>query len=167
MSGENGLRWYAGNGSNPVSWNLASDVQLFNTSGQLTASTASDKRLKENITNLVSTDALTKVKALQGVSFEWNNIIKRKKAKGYPDGIQYGFIAQDVKEVWPDAHIISDSDEYDKDCPTHTMDENDTYYGEIEGVRQEKLIPLLVESIKAQQTMIEALQAEVKALKGE
>ena len=45
------------------------------------------------------------------------------------------------------------------------MDKNDTYYGEIEGVKQEKLIPLLVESIKAQQAMIEALQAEVAALK--
>ena len=47
------------------------------------------------------------------------------------------------------------------------MNKNDTYYGEIQGVRQEKLIPLLVESIKAQQAMIETLQAEVKALKGE
>ena len=166
VSGQRGVRWYNGSGGNPISWNNASDVQLFNTSGQLTASTASDRRLKDNITNLNSTDALTKLKALQAVSFEWNDTIKRKKNSGYPDGTQYGFIAQDVKEIWPDAHIISDTDEYIGDSPTHTMDENDTYYGEIEGVRQEKLIPLLVESIKAQQAMIETLQAEVAELKG-
>ena len=106
------------------------------------------------------------MKELQAISFEWNDTIKAKKGIAYPDGIQYGFIAQDVKEVWPDAHVISDYDEYDEDSPTHAMNKNDTYYGEIQGVRQEKLIPLLVESIKAQQVMIEALQAEVAELKG-
>ena len=68
--------------------------------------------------------------------------------------------------MWPDAHTISDNDVYEEDNATLTMDENDTYYGDIEGVRQEKLIPLLVESIKAQQAMIETLQAEVAELKG-
>ena len=167
ITGDSGIRWYAGNGSTPNSWNVANNVQLFNASGVMVASTSSDRRLKDNITNLDSTEALTKVKALQAVSFEWNEIIKRKRTKAYADGTQYGFIAQDVKEVWPDAHIISDSDKYDETSPTEVMDKDDTYYGDIEGVRQEKLIPLLVESIKAQQTMIEALQAEVKALKGE
>mgnify|MGYP001184017164 CR=1 FL=1 len=171
ISGDNGIRWYAGDttasGGNPTSWNHASDVQLFTKAGVMVASTSSDRRLKDNITNLDSTHALTKLKALQAVSFEWNDTIKTKKGIAYPEGIQYGFIAQDVKEVWPDAHIISDYDEYDEDSPTHTMNKNDTYYGEIQGVRQEKLIPLLVESIKAQQAMIETLQAEIKALKGE
>ena len=169
ISGESGIKWYVGDSNGPggssVQWNVANAVTLFNRSGVMVASTGSDRRLKENITNLDSTDALTKVKALQAVSFEWNDTIKRKRATGHPDGIQYGFIAQDVKEVWPDAHIISDHDFYVEDTPTETMDKNDTYYGDIEGVRQEKLIPLLVESIKAQQAMIEALQAEVAALK--
>ena len=170
ISGDNGIRWYAGDttagSGNPTSWNHASDYQLFTNAGVMVAATGSDRRLKDNITNLDSTDALTKVKALQAISFEWNDTIKAKKGIAYPDGIQYGFIAQDVKEVWPDAHVISDYDEYDEESPTHAMNKNDTYYGEIQGVRQEKLIPLLVESIKAQQVMIEALQAEVAELKG-
>ena len=164
-----GIRWYAGDtssGGASSSWNHASNVQLFNKSGVMTATTSSDKRLKDNITNLSSSEALEKVKALQAVSFEWNEIIRGKKGNAFPEGTQYGFIAQDVKKVWADAHIISDTDFYHAESATGAMEKDDIYYGDIEGVRQEKLIPLLVESIKEQQALIETLQKEMEELKG-
>jgi len=162
-----GIRWYAGDtsaGGASSSWNHASNVQLFNKSGVMTASTGSDKRLKDNITNLSSSEALEKVNALQAVSFEWNEIIRGKKGNAYPEGTQYGFIAQDVKKVWADAHIISDTDFYHAENATGAMEKDDIYYGDIEGVRQEKLIPLLVESIKEQQTIIDDLKARIEKL---
>ena len=145
-----GLGWYwysSDNGSS--SWNVAAGGQVMNNVGQWTGGTSSDRRLKDNITNMSSSDALTKVAQLQGVSYTWKDEIQKKFGTGpYPEGTHHGFIAQDVKTVWPDAHIISDSDnesDFDDD-PTKDV-KDDVYYGDIEGVKLEKMVPLLVEAI--------------------
>jgi len=155
-SGDNGIRWYASsNGSG--SWNVASDVQLFNASGQLTASSASDERLKNNIVDYTIADALTKVNALRPVSFEWNDTIKRKKGTEYADGTHVGFIAQEVETVFPEACLISDTDQYDAESP-FDLDPDDTYYGDIKGVRAEKMVPILVGAIKELTRRLELLE---------
>ena len=137
-----------------------------NSAGQWTGGTSSDRRLKDNITNMSTSDALTKVSQLQGVSYTWKDEVQKKFGTGpYPEGTHYGFIAQDVKTVWPEAHIITQADnesDFDED-PTHDV-KDDVYYGEIEGVKMEKMVPLLVEAIKELKKENDALKARVTTL---
>ena len=139
-----------------------------NSTGVWTGGTSSDRRLKENITNMSSSDALAKVTQLQGVSYSWTDEVRKKYgASSYPEGTHHGFIAQDVKTVWPDAHIISDIDnESDfNDDPTRDV-KDDVYYGEIEGVKMEKMVPLLLEAIKELNAKNQALEERINTLEG-
>lgn len=96
----------------------------------------SDRQLKTNILSLDSTDSLSKILNLQGVSFSW-------KANGRKD---VGLIAQDVEKVFPD--LVST----DKETGLKSVE-----YG--------NLIAPLIEAVKAQQGEIDALKKEVEALK--
>ena len=58
----------------------------------------SDARLKKNITPLSSQEMLNKLLALQGVTYEWDD---NKTGTQRPEGIQYGFTAQNIQEVFP------------------------------------------------------------------
>lgn len=99
---------------------FANDIRI-DANGNLTTNT-SDERLKENITPL--TGALDKVKALQGVTYQW------KDRNAGTDAVRLGFIAQQVESVEP-LLVFTNNDE-------------DGYKGlHIDGV-----IPLLVEAIK-------------------
>ena len=66
--------------------------------------TSSDRRLKKNIQPLSAEKMLEKLLAIQGVTYEWNDITGRPR----PEGIQYGFIAQNVQEVFPS--LVSEDD---------------------------------------------------------
>ncbi|MDP3902314.1 MAG: tail fiber domain-containing protein, partial [bacterium] len=54
----------------------------------------SDRSLKKDITNLASSDSLSKLSLLQAVNFRWLNQDS--------EDLRYGFIAQDVESVFPD-----------------------------------------------------------------
>jgi hypothetical protein len=58
----------------------------------------SDARLKKNITPLSSEKMLNDLLALQGVTYEWNDTTT---GNDRPTGIQYGFTAQNIQEVFP------------------------------------------------------------------
>ena len=58
-------------------------------------SCGSDRTLKKDITDLNTTDLLTKVAALTPVAYHWNT-------QADTDPLQYGFIAQDVQAQFPD-----------------------------------------------------------------
>jgi cell division protein FtsB len=58
----------------------------------------SDARLKKNIKQLSSEKVLNQILQLQGVTYEWND---DKTGNIRPEGIQYGFTAQNIKEVFP------------------------------------------------------------------
>jgi IMP dehydrogenase/GMP reductase len=102
---------------------------------------ASDGRFKKNIEPLQ--ESLEKVLQLQGVSYEM-------KTAEFPNqyfnaGQQVGLIAQEVEKIVPE--VVS---------------ENPDGYKAID---YSKLVPLLIESIKAQQAMLLKQQAEIDALK--
>ncbi len=59
----------------------------------------SDARLKKNITSLSSNDVLQKMLKLQGVTYEWDD---DKTGNKRPEGLQYGFTAQNIQEVFPE-----------------------------------------------------------------
>ena len=105
----------------------------------------SDQRLKENVTDL--SNCLDTVKSLRGVNFTWID---------NPDaGNQVGFIAQEVEEHVPEI-VINDAEE-ESVMPDGSIN---THYKNVE---YGKLVPVLVEAIKEQQTMIESLQARLDA----
>jgi hypothetical protein len=96
----------------------------------------SDSRLKDNLTLI--TTPVDKIKSLRGVEFDWNS----GEHVGTHD---VGLIAQDVEAVLPEA-VTTQEDGY-------------------KNLAYTKVIPLLVEAMKEQQTMIEALRAEIELLK--
>ena len=99
--------------------------------------TSSDYRLKENIEPLAN--GLQRLLQLNPVQFDW----KSDKTSSE------GFIAHEVQEIFSDA--ISGEKDGEQ---TQGMD-----YG--------RITPLLVKAIQEQQTQIDALQSEIKILKGE
>ena len=102
----------------------------------------SDARLKTNIKALSSSEMLHKVLQMQGVNFEWND---KQTGSTRPEGLQYGFIAQDLQKIWPEM-VIEDG-----------MGYLTTAYGTFD--------PMLVESIKALNAKIEKLERLLPPIK--
>ena len=123
----------------------------------------SDRRLKKNITKI--SDWRDILFGLNGYRYEWNDI--GKKILDDPkenDGVKVGLIAQEVEAVLPQAAAVQlmqykdnkdgvliprDDINYDPEKPYLT-------------VREEKLIPVLVEALKAAHERIDALEALIK-----
>jgi hypothetical protein len=97
----------------------------------------SDERLKKNIAPLKS--SLDKVMKLNGISYEW------KAAEKQMEGREIGLLAQDVEKVLPEL-VLMDSKGY-------------------KSLAYDKLIPVLVEAMKEQQSVIKHQAAEIKELK--
>ena len=109
--------------------------------GDITAFYTSDARLKTNVTNITS--AASKVSQLNGVTFNWNNAaVELGKSANVTEA---GVIAQEVQQVLPEA-----------------VTERDNGYL---AVHYEKLVPLLIEAIKEQQSTIDQLSSDMAALK--
>ena len=109
-------------------------------SGEITAHTASDKRLKKNITNMSSSlDVLDK---LRPVSYNWNDKAKELNSNK-TDDLDYGLIAQEVEEVLPEI--------------VHNI-----YEEEYKSIDYLKLVPLLVGSVKELKERVEYLEKELK-----
>ncbi len=107
--------------------------------GDITAYYSSDKRYKNNIQPI--TDALAKVRTLNGVTWEWNDDVN-EVTKAAP---KTGLIAQEVQSVLPEV----------------VKEKEDGYLG----LDYAKMMGLMVEAIKEQQLQIEALRIEVADLK--
>jgi hypothetical protein len=58
----------------------------------------SDSRLKKYITPINGEDVLEKLLQLKGITYEWND---DKTGYNRPGGLQYGFTAQNVQQVFP------------------------------------------------------------------
>lgn len=89
-----------------VNWNVGTAPTVaFAVNGEASKSTAgawnvtSDKRLKKNIKTIEPSTALELLTKLRGVTYEWNDA---KTGLDRPDYIQYGFIAQELREVFPE-----------------------------------------------------------------
>ena len=114
----------------------------------------SDIRLKKNITPL--TGALDRVKQLRGVSFDWD-VAANPRLK-LSAGKKIGFIAQEVADVLPD--VVSEARFRFEDEQGNVVSD-DTY----SGIAYSQLIPVLVEAIKEQQTIIDEQSQEIAEIK--
>jgi hypothetical protein len=122
------------NGSFGGSANLTFDgANLYAWQGDIVAYAASDKRLKNNISNISS--PIEKIKQINGVNFEWSD-----KQSAYA-GKDVGVIAQEVEKVLPE--VVAERED-----------------GHL-AVKYEKIIPLLIEAIKDQQKEIEELKSKL------
>jgi hypothetical protein len=110
----------------------------------------SDKRLKENITNI--SGALEKLKLINGVTYNSNDVAE---SFGYTDrSLQVGVIAQEIQEILPQAVKLAP---FDTDYINgKEFSKSGDYYLT---VQYERLIPLLIEAIKE-------LSKEIDILKG-
>lgn len=106
---------------------------------------SSDERLKKNINQIDSKNAIDKILALRGVNFEWNDT--RPDALSRPEGMQYGMIAQDIVKVFgEDEHFVG------KD--------NDDYYTASYG----NYDPLFIESFRYLKNENETMKAQIGVL---
>ena len=127
---------------------------------------SSDGRLKENIVQI--SHPLEKIKQLRGVIYDWKEEVYEMGFTPMGDGKQeMGLIAQEVQKVIPcavttapfDTPLIESDDGKRWDGnPKHNPD--DPYLT----VAYDRIVPLLVESINAQQKLIEEMQNKIKKL---
>jgi trimeric autotransporter adhesin len=104
----------------------------------------SDRRLKKDIVTFSEEKALKKLLALRGVTYEWND---NQTGSQRPEGVQYGFIAQEIQEVFPENVAMDNLGYYQ------------TAYGTYDA--------LYVQSIKALHSKIKILETENKYLKNQ
>ncbi|APY08694.1 hypothetical protein BWZ20_10435 [Winogradskyella sp. J14-2] len=102
----------------------------------------SDRRLKKNIKTIDGENALNKLLALRGVTYEWND---DQTGIDRPKNIQYGFIAQELMQVFP-GKVTKDN-----------LGFYQTAYGDYDAV--------FVQAIKELNSKIETLEAENIILK--
>ena len=132
---------------------------LFNGNLEYTGSLIgpSDEKLKKNIQPIGST--LAKIAKLQTHTFIYREDVQLKKL-ALPEGIQYGFVAQELENVFPELVV----DSYIP-CLDQVACESRSELVNYKGVKYLEMIPILVQAIKEQQGVIEMLLSEVSQLK--
>jgi len=103
--------------------------------GDITAYASSDERLKDNIQNIEN--PIEKVQSLKGVTWDWND-----NASDVQHSLpNVGVIAQDVEKVLP--QLVRDNE------------------GGYKAVDYDKLVGLLIEAVKDQQSQIDELKSKL------
>jgi hypothetical protein len=154
VSAKNGdevlIRGGGNNSSNqievPDGSSITAKTSTFNCTGDIVAY-SSDKRLKENISNI--SNPIDKIKQLNGVNYSWKDIVEVLGFRPlYKNDI--GLIAQEVQAVLPDAV---------RPAPFDTDKEGNSRSGEnYLTVQYEKLVPLLIEAVKELSNKVEELE---------
>ena len=108
-------------------------AKTLNVGEDIVAYASSDERLKDNIQTIEN--PLEKLSQISGNTFDWN-----EEKQDIYKGRDYGVIAQEIEQVMPEL-----------------VDTRDNGY---KAVKYEKLVPLLIESIKELQKEIEELKSK-------
>ncbi len=108
---------------------------------------ASDAKLKRNINKVDG--ALDKIMQLEGMTYEFRR--DEYPELGLNPGLNYGFLTENVKSVMPEAVTPGIG--------------TDAKVADFEVLNYDMVIPVLVEAMKEQQSLISELQAKVATLK--
>ena len=126
------------------------------TSGNIGATTgtnifnASDERLKKNISSL--SNSLDIIERLNPVKFNWiDDFVESEN-----DKTLYGFLAQEVQDVFPDA--VESFTSIDKDGNPTNLIVGDKTIDKALTVREKFLVPLLTNAMKELLVRLEALE---------
>jgi hypothetical protein len=114
---------------------------------------ASDARLKTSISNLPEEKGLAAIMKLRPVTFGWKDTAREAK-----EGEQIGFIAQEVEKVFPDLVQTGSGVTL-----IHTA-KGDEKIDNPKSMKYQALVAPLVKAVQEQQTEIDALKEQVKAL---
>ncbi len=169
QTGAYGVRTYANNASNFCYGVWASNSGTTGSqwagyfAGRTFASggawTSSAKKLKSNIRPIEG--ALDKVMALEGKNYSYKR--EEYSQLNLPVGNQYGFVADEVEKVIPEAVIdVYHAQEVGEDGKE--INGTDVNF---KGMQYQTIIPVLVEAIKEQQAQIETLKLENDNLKNQ
>ena len=140
----NGLK--INNGALGVNVNASTTDGRIDAGNDIVAYSTSDERLKENVKTIDS--SLSKVLQIRGVEFDWKELTEEEKKTIHGnEGHDVGVIAQEVEEVLPEV-----------------VTERENGY---KAVKYDKMVALLIEAMKEQQSQIEELKSEISKLKGE
>jgi hypothetical protein len=122
----------------------------------------SDRRLKENDQNI--TNGLAIISSLRPVAFNWKSNTYRV-LNGIAPSLDYGFIAQEVEEVLPEAigEITAASSRPEDDTQALSLEAE---LGTYKGMDYVKLIPFLTAAIQELNAKVDAQAAEIAVLKG-
>ena len=141
-------------GSGAVSFKIAGGTSLLSCAGDITAF-VSDKRLKTDIE--IISNPLDKISKITGFTYGWDKEVCDKIKLDTDDKRHIGVYAQDIQAVIPEAV---------KPAPFDTDSKGNSISGDnYLTVQYEKIVPLLIESIKEQQTQINLLREEINLLK--
>lgn len=125
------------NGSYGLGVAASATIGRFDASNDVVAFSTSDERLKKYVKNIPN--ALDKVSQINGVTFQWKKTDDEIKQNVHSfEGKDVGVIAQEIEKVLPEVVITRDNG--------------------YKAVKYEKIIPLLIESVKE-------LKAEIEELK--
>jgi hypothetical protein len=113
--------------------------------GEVTAYTTSDKRLKKNIKTI--DNALDIINKIRPVSFNWNDKAKELNSSK-TDTIEFGIIAQELEKILP-----------------NTV--KNMYGGEYKGIDYIQIIPYLIAAIKEQNSVIQEQNSAIQELSEE
>ena len=115
-------------------------VGLIEATNDIVAYYSSDERLKENIKPIPW--ALDKIQKINGVTFDWKPLTEEQKIyiHGH-EGSDIGVIAQEIEKVLPEVVTTRDNG--------------------FKAVKYEKIVALLIEAIKEQQSEIDQLKDKI------
>jgi hypothetical protein len=164
VQGYNNANWYIQFGDQAnISRTIMEGNGNIYTVGNITAYW-SDRRLKKNIHRI--SDWREIMNKINGYRFEWNeNGLRVFGEFGKEDGVMSGLVAQEVKEAFPQAATVQmlQYEDYKDGVGVPRKDLIDII--EVDDpfltVREEKLIPVLVEAIKGLMAEVDELKAKL------
>lgn len=116
---------------------------------------ASDERLKTNFTPIAN--AIEKLFAIGGYEFDWNEEVCERLDFPYINKHEHGVKAQEVQKIIPDAVSLAPFDRTEEPGESKSGE----HYLTVDYAR---IVPLLIEAIKAQQLQIQKLEAKLATL---
>ena len=128
------------NGALGVGTTNPTTVGLIEATNDIVAFYSSDERLKENIKPIPW--ALDKILKINGVTFDWKPLTEEQKIYIHGnEGHDVGVIAQEIEKVLPEVVTTRDNG--------------------YKAVKYEKIVALLIEAIKEQQSEIDQLKDKI------
>ena len=155
-------------GANPDILQFVVSTTYTDSSGNIVASGnvtayASDERLKTNIRPIEN--AIDKIKAIRGVHYDWIDTVEDVGFMPDQKLDNIGVIAQEIEEVLP--QVVKPAP-FDRERSAETNWEFVSKSGEeYKTVDYDKITALLIQGMKEQQELIEALEAKVKKLEAD
>jgi hypothetical protein len=120
---------------------------------------ASDLKLKKDIS--IIPDALNKILAIRGVNY--THKLDEYPYLGLGSGLQYGFIAQEIETIIPEA-VVEKTFDKNGAKELSPLSKNKADLENFKTVNYISVIPILVEAIKEQQQIIESLKFRITEL---